>query len=65
MTYHKTNAEMLGEALVQFESLDWDVQEHIADYIDCCNGLECYYDGKDSRLCIPCKVAWLRSKWEG
>ena len=61
----KTNAEVIGQALLDFENLDGEVQESIADYIECCNGPECYFDGKDTSLCIPCKVRWLREKWEG
>lgn len=61
----KTNAEVIGQALLDFESLDSEVQESLADYIDCCNGPECYFDGEDTSLCIPCKVNWLKQKWEG
>jgi hypothetical protein len=62
---YKTNAEVLGQALLDFESLDSETQEIIADYIECCNGPECYFDGKDTSLCIPCKINWLKQKWEG
>lgn len=61
----KTNAEVLGQALLDFENLDGEVQESLADYIECCNGPECYFDGKDTSLCIPCKVNWLKQPWEG
>lgn len=60
----KTNAEVLGQALLDFDKLDYEVQESIADYIECCNGPECYFDGKDTDLCRPCKVRWLKEKWE-
>lgn len=59
----KTNAQVLGQALLDFENLDEEVQYSIADYIECCNGPECYFDGKDTNLCIPCKVRWLKEKW--
>lgn len=61
----KTNAEVLGEALMAFESLDEEDQDFIAEYIECCNGPVCYFDGKDTSLCIPCKVNWLKQEWEG
>lgn len=61
---YKTNAEVIGQALLDFENLDEEVQETIADYIECCNGPECYFDGKDVSLCIPCKVNWLKQRWE-
>ena len=62
---HMTNAEAIGHDLLTFESLDYEVQETVADYIGCCNGPECYFDGKDTSLCIPCKINWLKQKWEG
>ena len=61
----RTNAEVIGKALMEFDSLDEGAQESIADYIECCNGPECYFDGKDTNLCIPCKINWLMQKWEG
>lgn len=63
--YDKTNAQVIGDALLRFDSLDYEVQEIIADHIECCNGPECYFDGKDTNLCIPCKIEWLKKKWEG
>lgn len=60
-----TNAKVIGQALLDFEDLEPEVQEHIADYIECCNSPVCCFDGKDTSLCIPCKVNWLKHKWEG
>lgn len=59
-----TNAQWLGRALLDFDKLDSEIQDHIADYIECCNGPECYFDGKDTSLCIPCKVRWLKERYE-
>ena len=60
-----TNAEVLGKALLDFENLEYETQEFIASFIECCNSPVCDYDGKDTRLCYPCKIEWLKNKWEG
>lgn len=60
-----TNAEVIAQALLCFDSLEPEVQENVAEYIDCCNAAECLFDGKDVSLCVPCKVKWLQQKWEG
>lgn len=61
-----TNAEVIGKALLDFASLDYEVQENIADYIECTNDPECKWDGKTENLdvCTECKLRWLEKEWD-
>ena len=61
----RTNAEVLCESLKNFNLQEDFIQESIATYIACPNSDDCEYDGFDSSCCIPCKVKWLLSRWEG
>lgn len=62
-----TNAQVLAQGLADFESLEYEVQETIADYIECTNADDCAWDGKTEHLsvCTECKIRWLGQKWEG
>lgn len=60
----KTNAEVIGKGLLDFESLEYYQQELIADYIGCCNSEDCIFDGKDTSVCTECKIGWLMKKWD-
>lgn len=60
----KTNAEVIGKGLLEFESLEDYQQETIADYIECCNSGDCRFDGKDTSVCTECKINWLKKKWD-
>lgn len=61
-----TNAEVLAKALSEFEGLEYEQQEQIADYVECPNSRECNWDGnpKDMSACTECKVKWLQQEWE-
>ena len=61
----KTNAQVIGHALLIFDALDEMEQETVADYIACCNAAECNFNGIDTELCRPCIVNWLQKDWEG
>lgn len=61
----KTNAEVLGEILVNFKAQEDFIQEEFADYIACPSSEDCEYDGLHNDCCTKCKVQWLLSKWEG
>ena len=61
-----TNAQVLGEALLNFANLD-ATQTIVADYIECTNDPECEWDGKTEHLdvCTDCKIRWLEKEYEG
>lgn len=62
-----TNAEVIGDGLVKFASLEDYQQEIIADYIECPNASDCSWDGdiKHMDVCTECKRKWLEREWEG
>lgn len=62
-----TNAQVLAQGLSDFDSLEYEAQETIADYIECPNSNDCAWDGKTENLyiCTECKVRWLSQKWKG
>ena len=61
-----TNAEVLGKALLDFESLEYEGQGTVADYIDCPNAPICEWDGKAEHhyICTECKREWLKKEWD-
>ena len=62
-----TNAQVLAQGLGEFDGLDYEVQETIADYIECPSSNDCEWDGKaeHSYICTECKIRWLNQEWEG
>jgi len=56
------NYEMLSNDLKNFDELEDDAKESVADYIACpsCDG--CRYDGEDNSCCVDCKIKWLESE---
>jgi hypothetical protein len=62
-----TNARVLADALNNYDILDWEEKETIADYIECPSARDCTWDGnpKNQSVCTECKVRWLEQEWEG
>ena len=62
-----TNADVIGEGLVNFASYEYEVQVTLADYIECPSDPECEWDGKTEHLdvCTECKHRWLQKEWLG
>lgn len=56
--------EVLGKALTEFEQMEYQEQDTVADYINCPSVDECEYDGNDNSCCTDCKIKWLRGEWE-
>ena len=61
------NIQVLAEAFAVYDSLDYEQQETVADFIECPNAADCAWDGnpKDMSACTECKVRWLEQEWEG
>lgn len=62
-----TNAQVLAQGLGEFDCLDYEVQETIANYIDCPGSDDCTIPGKIeyNYICTECKIRWLNQEWEG
>lgn len=61
-----TNAQVIGEALLDFADMEYEVQITLAEYIECPNDPECAWDGKTEHLdvCAECKHRWLGKEWD-
>lgn len=61
-----TNAQVIGDGLLKFGELEYEIQECLADYIECPSESDCAWDGKTEHLdvCIECKIRWLEKEWD-
>lgn len=62
-----TNAQVIGEGLLNFDEYEYEVREVLADYVECPSDPDCSWDGKTEHLsiCTECKLRWLEKEWEG
>lgn len=62
-----TNAQVIGEGLLNIDKYEYEVRLNLAEYVECVNDPECAWDGKTEHLdvCAECKLRWLEKEWDG